>query len=67
MHDLRHFFAALLIRDGFSPKVVAKHLGHKDAAMTLNVYAHLWPDDETAHARRSTPLRCAHRASSRSA
>jgi integrase len=46
MHDLRHFFASMLIRDGLSPKVVAKLLGHADAAMTLRVYAHLWPDDE---------------------
>lgn len=29
-----------------SVKVVAARLGHADAAMTLNVYAHLWPDDE---------------------
>jgi integrase len=46
MHDLRHFFASLLIRAGLSPKVVAKLLGHADASMTLRVYAHLWPDDE---------------------
>ncbi|WP_164842393.1 tyrosine-type recombinase/integrase [Actinoplanes solisilvae] len=46
MHDLRHFFASLLIRAGLSPKVVAKLLGHANAAMTLNVYSHLWPDDE---------------------
>lgn len=46
MHDLRHFFASLLIRGGLSVKAVAKLLGHANAAMTLNVYSHLWPDDE---------------------
>jgi integrase-like protein len=46
MHDLRHFFASALIRAGLNPKVVAERLGHGNAAMTLNVYAHLWPDDE---------------------
>jgi integrase len=46
MHDLRHFFASALIRAGLNPKVVAERLGHANAAMTLNVYAHLWPDDE---------------------
>ncbi|MFC6017585.1 tyrosine-type recombinase/integrase [Plantactinospora solaniradicis] len=46
MHDLRHFYASLLIRAGLNPKVVAARLGHKDAAMTLRVYAHLWADDE---------------------
>ncbi|MDG4809928.1 tyrosine-type recombinase/integrase [Micromonospora sp. WMMD1120] len=45
-HDLRHFYASLLIRAGLGPKVVAKLLGHKDASMTLRVYAHLWPDDD---------------------
>lgn len=46
MHDLRHFFASALIRAGLNPKVVATRLGHANAAMTLNTYSHLWPDDE---------------------
>lgn len=46
MHDLRHFYASALIRAGLSVKVVAARLGHANAAMTLNVYSHLWPDDE---------------------
>jgi integrase len=45
-HDLRHFYASLLIRHGESPKVVAARLGHASAAMTLNVYSHLWPDSD---------------------
>ena len=27
-------------------KVVQAHLGHKSAAMTLDIYSHLWPQDE---------------------
>jgi integrase len=46
MHDLRHFYASLLIRAGLSVKVVSDRLGHANAAQTLGVYAHLWPDDE---------------------
>jgi integrase len=46
MHDLRHFYASMLIRAGLNPKAVAKLLGHADPSMTLRVYAHLWPDDE---------------------
>lgn len=46
MHDLRHFYASALIRAGLNPKVVATRLGHANAAMTLNTYSHLWPDDE---------------------
>ena len=26
--------------------MVGDRLGHGNAAMTLNVYSHLWPDDE---------------------
>lgn len=46
MHDLRHFFASMLIRGGLSVKAVAKLLGHANPNITLRTYAHLWPDDE---------------------
>lgn len=46
MHQLRHFFASVLIAAGQSVKVVSDRLGHSDASMTLNVYSHLWPADE---------------------
>lgn len=46
MHDLRHFYASALIRAGLNVKVVSVRLGHANAAMTLNTYSHLWPDDE---------------------
>ncbi|WP_157746548.1 tyrosine-type recombinase/integrase [Micromonospora inositola] len=46
MHDLRHFYASALIRSGLNVRVVSARLGHSNAAMTLNVYSHLWPDDE---------------------
>lgn len=45
-HDLRHFFASLLIRHGESVKTVQARLGHASAAETLDTYAHLWPDSE---------------------
>lgn len=45
-HDLRHYYASLLIRAGESVKVVQARLGHQSAALTLNVYSHLWPDSE---------------------
>jgi integrase len=46
MHDLRHTYASLLIAAGESVKVVSERLGHTNAAMTLNVYSHLFPDSE---------------------
>jgi integrase len=45
-HGLRHFYASALIRAGLSVKVVSTRLGHSNAALTLNTYSHLWPDDE---------------------
>jgi integrase len=45
-HDLRHFYASLLIRSGCSVKVVQTRLGHKNASETLDTYGHLWADDE---------------------
>ncbi|MCT1985583.1 site-specific integrase [Dermacoccus abyssi] len=48
-HDLRHYFASLLISAGLDVKVVQARMRHKNATTTLNVYGHLWPDkDETA-------------------
>jgi len=45
-HDLRHFYASLLIRHGESVKVVQARLGHASASETLDTYSHLWPDNE---------------------
>ena len=45
-HELRHYYASLLIRYGESVKTVQSRLGHKSAGETLNTYAHLWPDSD---------------------
>jgi integrase len=51
-HDLRHFYASLLIARGCSVKAVQRRLGHQSAMETLDTYGHLWPDsdDETRDA-----------------
>jgi len=46
MHDLRHYYASLLIRHGESVKPVQRRLGHARAAETLDTYSHLWPDSD---------------------
>jgi integrase len=46
LHELRHYYASLLIRHGASVKVVQARLGHASAKETLDTYAHLWPDSE---------------------
>jgi integrase len=45
-HQLRHFYASILIGAGCTVKEVQERLGHTSAAMTLDVYSHLWPSDE---------------------
>jgi integrase len=44
-HDLRHFFATVLIHGGASVKQVQQACGHASAAMTLDTYAGHWPAD----------------------
>jgi integrase len=43
-HQLRHFYASLLIMHGESVRVVQARLGHASASETLDTYSHLWPD-----------------------
>lgn len=45
IHDLRHTAASLMVRAGANVKAVQRQLGHKSAAMTLDVYADLFDDD----------------------
>lgn len=44
-HDLRHTAASLAVSAGANVKAVQRMLGHKSAAMTLDVYADLFDDD----------------------
>lgn len=44
IHDLRHTYASLAIRAGADVKTLQAQLGHSSAAMTLDVYAALWPE-----------------------
>ena len=44
-HDLRHTAASLAISAGANVKAVQRMLGHKSAAMTLDVYSDLFDDD----------------------
>jgi integrase len=42
-HDLRHFFASMLIAQGESPKYVSDQLGHASVQITFDIYGHLFP------------------------
>lgn len=47
-HDLRHYYASLLISQGLDIKTVQTRLRHANAMTTLNTYGHLFPDTEDA-------------------
>ena len=46
-HDLRHYFASLLIAAGLDvKKVVQTRMRQASGKTTLDVYGHLWPDSD---------------------
>ena len=47
-HQLRHYYASVMLADGVSVKELAEYLGHHDPPFTLRIYAHLLP---SSHAR----------------
>jgi integrase len=55
-HDLRHTFASLMIHNNEPITRVSTALGHWSPAVTLNVYAHLIPSDDTSAAHRLDEL-----------
>jgi integrase len=48
IHDLRHYFASLLIASGLDVKTVQARMRHSSAKTTLDVYGHLFPDRDEA-------------------
>lgn len=56
-HDLRHYYASLLINSGLDVKVVQTRLRHASAKTTLDTYGHIFPNqDETTRAAISTVM-----------
>jgi integrase len=53
MHDLRHCFASMLVREGADVVFVARQLGHANPAVTLSIYAHLFDSEAQATKMRS--------------
>jgi integrase len=50
-HDLRRYFASLLIADGADVKTFQARHRHASAKTTVDTYGHLWPDrDESTRA-----------------
>ncbi len=47
LHEMRHTHASILLREGVPLHVVSNRLGHRDASVTLNTYAHHIPEDSS--------------------
>ena len=43
MHDLRHTFATLMLKQDFHAKIVQEILGHSNISVTLVTYSHVLP------------------------
>src|SRR5215467_13600007 len=43
IHQLRHYYASVMLAGGVSIKELAEYLGHSDPGFTLRVYAHMLP------------------------
>lgn len=43
-HQLRHYFASVMLADGVNIRELAEYLGHADPGFTLRIYAHMLPD-----------------------
>ena len=48
LHELRHTSASILIAQGMEATAVAQRLGHSDASITLQVYAHSFSERDKA-------------------
>ncbi|MET7330154.1 tyrosine-type recombinase/integrase [Nonomuraea sp. NPDC005650] len=43
LHQLRHYYASVMLAGGVSVRELAEYLGHADPGFTLRVYAHMMP------------------------
>ena len=64
-HDLRHFFASMLIAEGQNAKYIGDQMGHSTIRLTCYTYGHLFPQakqeasswhEEVMFANRKEPL-----------
>jgi len=47
LHDLRHTWATLALEAGVHPKIVQERLGHSSIAITLDIYSHATPSQQS--------------------
>lgn len=56
LHDLRHTWATLAFKAGVHPKIVQERFGHSSIAITLDIYSHAIPAQESDAAARVAGL-----------
>jgi integrase len=56
LHDARHTYASLMLKQGIHPKIVRERLGHATIAVTLDTYSHVAPGLQEAAAERFDEL-----------
>jgi integrase len=55
IHDLRHSFAAIMLKADASIYEVSEQMGHAGHRITLDVYAHLIPCEDESHPLDAAP------------
>ena len=47
LHDLRHTYATIALSNGVPITVVSRRLGHATVSVTLDIYSHCMPTDDS--------------------
>ena len=47
LHECRHTFASLMIGAGVNAKALSRYMGHASIVITLDLYGHLMPGNES--------------------
>lgn len=47
IHEFRHSYATLMVKNGINPNILQKQLGHSDIKVTLKYYVHFELDDQS--------------------
>jgi integrase len=47
LHECRHTFASLMIAAGVNAKALSEYMGHSKIAVTMDLYGHLMPGNES--------------------
>lgn len=48
LHDLRHSYATMMVRNGVNPKIISSVLGHSSIGITMDLYSHADVSMQTA-------------------